>query len=210
MSAFAVWLDDADKGTFGFIRRVFQSEFLEQNSGLLGDMKAWVPFLVFLAIVTYLTKPGAGVFSLFFGLASFILSFQAAMLLAKIIFQPSPVQLEYLHHGLELPAYGRALGVSLPDWGIAALAGVFHFARLRLKQIQGPNLMAMWALVFLFALLRVYAGLSWPHLSAFWSDGSCFSCCAASNCSPRRCQLKVLANRRMIFASSPAFSMISF
>jgi hypothetical protein len=162
MSAFAVWLDDADKGTFGFIRRVFQSEFLEQNSGLLGDMKAWVPFLVFLAIVTYLTKPGAGVFSLFFGLASFILSFQAAMLLAKIIFQPSPVQLEYLHHGLELPAYGRALGVSLPDWGIAALAGVFHFARLRLKQIQGPNLMAMWALVFLFALLRVYAGYTYP------------------------------------------------
>ncbi|MBK9448359.1 MAG: hypothetical protein IPN95_02875 [Bacteroidetes bacterium] len=162
MSAFAVWLDDADKGTFRFIRTVFQSDFLEQNSGLLGDMKAWVPFLVFLAIVTYLTKPGAGVFSLFFGLASFILSFQAAMLLAKIIFQPSPVQLEYLHHSLELPAYGRALGVSLPDWGIAALAGVFHFARLRLKQLQGPNLMAMWALVFVFALMRIYAGYTYP------------------------------------------------
>jgi hypothetical protein len=162
MSSFATWLDGADKGTFEFIRKAFFSEFLEQNAGVFGDMKAWVPLLVFLAIVVYLTKPGNGVFSIFFGLASFILSFQAAMLLAKIIFQPSPVQMEYFLHQAELPAYGRALGVSLPDWGIAALAGVFHFARLRIKQMQGPNLMAVWVLVVLFALVRIYAGYTYP------------------------------------------------
>lgn len=162
MNSFTAWMDSVDKAAFAALRGMWKSDFMEANAGILGDLYAWVPMLVFLAIVLYLSRPGSAVFSLFFGLAAFILSFQAAMILANVLQQPSPVAMEYMHTGALLPAYGRALGLGMPDWAVAALAAVFHFSRLRIRRLSGLDIAWGWIALLIFCLLRVYAGYTYP------------------------------------------------
>lgn len=162
MNGVGIWLDALDKRLFDWLRNALHSNWLETNAGMLGDIHAWVPLIVFLVIVLYLSKPQAAVFSLFFALATFILSFQSAMLLAKFLDQSSPVRTEWVVHNVSLPAMGRALGLSMPDWVIAALAGVLHYARLRARQFGQGGLAWAWALVAVLCVLRVYAGYTYP------------------------------------------------
>ncbi|MFM2375960.1 MAG: hypothetical protein RLZZ165_1057 [Bacteroidota bacterium] len=162
MNNISTWLDHLDKELFLFLRHLFQSRLMEENAGILGDVHAWVPMFVFLAIVLYLCRPGAAVYSLFFGLAAFILSFQASVLLAGFLHQPSPAQYAYVMNFPGLPDGGRADGLGLPDWGIASLAAVFHFARLRVWQLDEMNISAGWLGVIVFCLIRIYAGYTYP------------------------------------------------
>ena len=162
MNGIGIWMDSMDKGLFDWLRTALYSNWLETYAGLLGDIHAWVPMIVFLTIVLYLSKPQSAVFSLFFALATFILSFQAAMLLAKFLEQPSPVRAEWVLHNVQLPAMGRALGLSMPDWAIAAMAGLLHYARLRARQFGQGGLLWGWIFIGIMALLRVYAGFTYP------------------------------------------------
>jgi hypothetical protein len=162
MNSIATWLDHWDKALFQWLRNTLFSDFLEANAGLFGDLFAWMPAFIFLAVVVYMGKPGSAIFSLFFGLAAFVLSFQASMLLANLLFQPSPVKMEYILRGAELPAYGRAYAFGMPDWAVASLVATFHFTRLRLKAFGGPSIALGWIAVVVFCLLRVYAGYSYP------------------------------------------------
>jgi hypothetical protein len=162
MNGIATWLDKVDKGIFRWFRTTLFSDFLESNAGLFGDLYAWIPVFVFLIVVLYLSRPNSAVFSLFFGLAAFVLSFQASMLLANFLFQPSPVKMEYILRGMHLPAYGRAYAFGMPDWAVAALVATFHFSKLRVKAFGGPNLSWGWIGIGIFCVLRIYAGFTYP------------------------------------------------
>jgi hypothetical protein len=162
MNGIAMWLDKMDKGAFRWLRTTLFNDFLENNAGLFGDLYAWIPFFVFFIVVLYLSRPQSAVFSLFFGLAAFVLSFQASMLLANMLFQPSPVKMEYILRGMHLPAYGRAYAFGMPDWAVAALVATFHFSKLRIKAFGGPSLSWGWVAIVIFCVLRIYAGYSYP------------------------------------------------
>lgn len=162
MSGIGSWMQQQDLALFDWLRSALYSEWLEKNAGLLGDIHCWVPMIVFLTIVLYMSKPQGAIFSLFFALATFVLSFQAAILLSKFLEQPSPVRAEWVLHNVSLPAMGRALGLSMPDWAIAAMAGLLHYARLRTRQFGQGGLIWGWILIAAMAVLRVYAGFTYP------------------------------------------------
>ncbi len=162
MKVFAVWLYNTDKQLFASLRTALASRFLETNAAMLGNLYAWMPFFVFLAIMIYLGKPQTAVYSIFFALGTFILSFQAASLLSNYLMQPAPWNSEYWFRGVQLPAFAHGSEISLPDWPIASMVGTFHFVRLRLKAWQETNIILLWLPVLMYCLLRVYAGYTYP------------------------------------------------
>lgn len=162
MKSVAEWVYYTDKSLFASLRKSLANRFLEDNAALLGDLNAWMPFFVFLAILLYLSRPQSAVYSIFFGLGTFVLSFQAASILANYFLHPSPWKLEYWLHGIELPAFAQGPEISLPDWPVAAMVGTFHFARLRMKAWQAGNILWLWLPILIFCAIRVYAGYTYP------------------------------------------------
>lgn len=162
MSGIGSWLQQQDLALFAWLRSALYSDWLERNAGLLGDIHVWVPMIAFLAVVMYMSKPQGAIFSLFFALATFVLSFQAAILLSKFLGQPSPVRTEWVLHNISLPGMGRALGLSMPDWAIASMAGLLHYARLRSRQFGQGGLGWGWIPIAVLVVLRVYAGYTYP------------------------------------------------
>jgi hypothetical protein len=114
----------------------------------------------------YLSKPKLAAYSIFFGLGTFILSFQSASILANFLLQPAPWKVEYFLHQLQTPAFGNGSEIGMPDWQIAAVVGTFHFAKLRLRAWKETNIAFLWLPVLIFSILRIYAGYTYP-LGAF-------------------------------------------
>ncbi len=162
MKGFAIWLYTTDKELFASLRMVLASRYLDANATIIGNINAWMPLFVFLAILLYLGKPKVAVYSLFFGLGTFILCFQASAILANFLLQPAPWKVEYWLHGFELPAFANGAEISLPDWPIAAMVGTFHFSRLRIKSWDNAGLLILWLPISLFCIVRIYAGYTYP------------------------------------------------
>ncbi len=162
MKKIAESLYAADQALFLKIRLLSGIHFLEDHAVIFGNINAMMPFFVFLAITVYLAKPQSAVFSLFFTLAAFILSYQAASILANILMHPAPWKVEYYLHGAKLPALGNGAEISMPDWPVAAVVGSYYFVRMRLKLWQQPKVTVAWIPILLFALVRIYAGYAYP------------------------------------------------
>lgn len=162
MRTVALLLYIADKELFALLRQGTGNAFLDDYAGLLGNMWAWVPFLVFLGTWLYLSRPAAASLGLMFGILTFTLAYLSATLLANVSMQPAPWWLEYRLHGLELPAIDLGDELSLPDWGVATLAGTFHYVRLKLRSWEVGRTGYCWLAIAVAAFLRMYAGYTYP------------------------------------------------
>ena len=162
MENFAAWLYHFDKQIFMDLRGLFGNPFLENNSALFGNPWAWMPLFAFFGVLLILNKPNSAVFTIFFGLATFILSLQASMLMAFYFKQYSPWVIESWLHHFELPAMGASEHFSLPDWPIAACFGVFYYTRLHLHAWGRKDGRYAFLVIVLLAFVRIYAGYTYP------------------------------------------------
>lgn len=148
------------------LRSLLGSAFLESNSAIFGNPWAWMPFFVFFAVLLISNKPNSAVFTVFFGLATFILSLQASMLLSMYFKQYAPWVVESWLHNFQLPAIGTSNPYSLPDWPVAAAFSVFYYARLHLRSWSKKDGRFGFLTIFLLIIIRIYAGFTYP-LGAF-------------------------------------------
>lgn len=151
-----------DKQIFMDLRALLGNTFLENNSAIIGDPWAWMPFFVFMGVLLIMNKPNSAVFTVFFGLAAFVLSLQASMLLSFYFQQYAPWVVEAWLHNYELPAMGTHVQYSLPDWPIAACFSVYWYARLHLRSWGSNQGRFAILIVLALAVIRVYAGYSYP------------------------------------------------
>jgi hypothetical protein len=162
MSIHLIGLFKFDQEIFLRIRAIVGSRFLEDHAAIWGNIHAWVPLFVFLTILLYLAKPKLAAYSIFFGLGTFVLCFQAASILANYWMQPAPWKVEYWLSQVELPAFANGAEISLPDWQVAVMAGTVHFVALHLRAWDGTNIAWAWLPVLIFATIRIYAGFTYP------------------------------------------------
>ncbi|MEM0998943.1 MAG: hypothetical protein AAGN35_17930 [Bacteroidota bacterium] len=173
MSKIAEIIYVLDKATFAGIRRAFGGGWLDDFAVFAGNIIFWMPLFALLAIYLSMSRPRSWWLELFFGLATFIISFQLATILSRFFAQPPPYVVESILHGTQLPAFINEYTFNLPDWSVAGMVGVVRFTRLRLRGTSTP--LPVWIVVFPLWLgfSRILPGYAYPmDVLSGWFLGS--------------------------------------
>lgn len=162
MSKFSEIIYLLDKAAFVGIRNTLGGGWVDDLTVLMGNLVFWTPLFVFLGMYMILTIERKLVLNLFFGLASFVLAFQVAILLSRVFEQPAPYVVESIVHDLRLPAFSDYYAVNLPDWTVAAMVASIRYTRLRMRVVGSPlpSLIYIFPLALCFA--RIIPGYAYP------------------------------------------------
>lgn len=127
----------------------------------VGSLYFWMPFFAFLAVAVFQASPRRGAWNIFFGLACFVLAYQAATLISVLVGHPAPYVFAALE-GVRMPAFQEVVYFSLPDWAPASLVATMTFA---LRRCRGYGLSLsrfLWLIPAFFVLARILPGYAYP------------------------------------------------